>query len=160
MDDTWLARYPRPEFIGYDGGSEYKSVFNEMRMNYGMKKAQTTAYNPQSNGIIERVHLVLNNSLKTFELEEQELDEDNPWGPFLSAAAYAICSTVHTTLDATPAQLVFGRDMILPLKFKTDWARIKESQTKRDRTKQSQRESFPCETRIQSWRQSISGSPS
>jgi hypothetical protein len=37
---------------------------------------------------------------------------------------WAICSTVHTTLDATPGQLVFGRDMLLPIHIKTDWARI------------------------------------
>jgi transposase InsO family protein len=126
MDDTWLSRYPRPEFLGYDGGSEFKSVFDQMRLNYGMKRVQTTAYNPQSNGIIERVHAVLNNCLKTFELEERELDEANPWGPFLSAAAYAIRSTVHTTLEASPAQLVFGRDMLLPITFRANWARIRE----------------------------------
>jgi len=49
------------------------------------------------------------------------------WGPFLvSAAAWAIRSTVHTTLDATPGQLVFGQDMLLPIQLKTDWARIRQ----------------------------------
>ena len=28
--DVWLTRYPRPEYLGYDGGSEFKQVFNEM----------------------------------------------------------------------------------------------------------------------------------
>ena len=126
MDDTWLSRYPRPEYLGYDGGSEFKDTFNEMRLNYGMKRAQSTPYNPQSNGIIERVHLVLNNCLRTFELEERDLDPINPWTPFLSAAAYAIRSTYHTTLGATPAQLVFGRDMILPMKFNADWTAIEQ----------------------------------
>ena len=67
-------------------------------------------------------HAVLNNCLKTFELEERELDEANPWGPFLSAAAYAIRSTVHTTLEASPAQLV----LLLPITFRANWARIRE----------------------------------
>jgi transposase InsO family protein len=52
----WLSRYPKPEIIGFDGGSEFKNVFEEMRKNYGMKKQITTTYNPQTNGIIERVH--------------------------------------------------------------------------------------------------------
>jgi transposase InsO family protein len=43
-----------------------------MRKNYGMKKRVTTAYNPQANGIIERVHLVLADALRTFELQERE----------------------------------------------------------------------------------------
>jgi hypothetical protein len=30
FDDVWLSRYPRPEYLGFDGGSEYKNVFNDM----------------------------------------------------------------------------------------------------------------------------------
>ena len=82
-----------------------------------------TAHNPQSNAIVERVHQVLGDMLRTFELEEQQLDEDNPFGRFLSACAYSVRSTYHTTLQATPAQLVFGRDMILPVNFRADWSR-------------------------------------
>jgi hypothetical protein len=49
------------------------------------------------------------------------MDEKYPWGPFLSSAAYAIRRTFYTTLKATPGQLVFGRDMLLPIKFMADW---------------------------------------
>jgi transposase InsO family protein len=125
FDEVWLSRYPRPEIIGFDGGSEFKHVFEEMRKNYGMKKRVTTAYNPQANGIIERVHLVLADALRTFELQERELDATDPWSSFLASAAFAIRSTYHTTLGASPGQLVFGRDMLLPIKFKANWAEIK-----------------------------------
>ena len=81
--------------------------------NYRIKEKPSTSYNPQSNGIIEHVNQVLGNALRTFELEEKELDTNDPWGHFLSAAAWAIRSTVHTTLDATPGQLVFGRYIAL-----------------------------------------------
>ena len=103
MDDVWFSRYPRPKIIGFDGGSEFKSVFAETIANYGLEAAITTAYNPQSNGIIERVHQVINDALRTFELEERELDEKDPWTPFLQATCFAIRSTYHTTLGATPA---------------------------------------------------------
>ena len=126
FNNTWLTRYPRPQYIGYDNGSEFKAQFKEMCNNYGIKEKPSTSYNPQSNGIIERVHQVLGNALRTFELENAELDTNDPWGHFLSAAAWAIRSTVHTTLDATPGQLVFGRDMLLPIQIKTDWARIRQ----------------------------------
>jgi hypothetical protein len=49
------------------------------------------------------------------------LDEKYPWGPFLSSAVYAIRSTFHTTLKATPGKLVFGRDMVLPITVMSDW---------------------------------------
>ena len=69
---------------------------------------------------------LLNDILRTFELEDRELYEADPWTEFLSAAAFAIRATYHTTLNATPAQLVFGRDMILPISIRANWARIKE----------------------------------
>jgi len=47
---------------------------------------------------------VLGNALRNFELEEHELDETHPWDEFLTAAAFAIRSTHHTTLQASPAQ--------------------------------------------------------
>ena len=125
MDDTWLCRYPRPQFIGFDNGSEFKNIFFEMCTNYGMKPKPNTAYNPQGNSIVERVHQVINDMFRTFELENQQLDSKEPWNRFLSATAFAIRSTFHTTLGATPGQLVFNRDMILPIKFNYDWATIR-----------------------------------
>jgi hypothetical protein len=69
--------------------------------------------------------LVLANALKTFELQERELKENDPWSTFLASAAFAIRNTYHTTLQAMPGQLMFGRDMLLPIKFKANWAEIK-----------------------------------
>ena len=83
----WLCRYPRPNLVGYDNGSEFKKYFKEMCINYGLKSKPSTAYNPQSNGMIERVHQVLGNALRTFELDEEDLKEEDPWMPYLSAAA-------------------------------------------------------------------------
>jgi hypothetical protein len=40
--------------------------------------------------------------LRTAEIDGREMDEKDLWGPFLSSAAYAIRSTFHTTLKATP----------------------------------------------------------
>ena len=124
FDHAWLSRYPRPQVIGFDNGGENKGLFAEMVDNYGMDRKPTTSHNPQSNGIIERVHSVLNDMLRTFELEEMELNEKDPWSEFLSSCAFAIRSTYHTTLEATPAQVVFGRDMLLPITWKADWEKL------------------------------------
>ena len=37
----------------------------------------------------------------------------------------ALRSTYHTTLRATPGQLVFGRDMVLNVQHQADWTAIK-----------------------------------
>ena len=43
------------------------------------------------------------------------------WKGILSATAFAVQSTFHTTLQQTPGQLVFGRDMIFNIKHKANW---------------------------------------
>jgi hypothetical protein len=126
FDDAWLTRYPRPKYIGFDNGGENKGMFSQMMKNCGLKNKPTTSYNPQSNGVVERVHAVLNDMLRTYELEERELDQNDPFSEILSSIAFAIRATYHTTLQATPAQLVFGRDMILPIAIEADWQLIKQ----------------------------------
>ena len=44
----------------------------------------------------------------------------------MAAAAFAIRATIHTTLQKTPAQLVFGRDMILNVQHIANWEYIKQ----------------------------------
>jgi hypothetical protein len=39
---------------------------------------------------------------------------------------HAIRSTYHTTLQATPCQLVFGRDMIHNIAFRANWDQIQK----------------------------------
>jgi cleavage and polyadenylation specificity factor subunit 1 len=125
---TWLMRYPRPQAIGFDNGGEFKSVFRALCHQFGLKEKPSGEYNPQSNGVLERMHQTLANALRTFELEQRELDPVDPWTPFLSAAAFAIRSTHHPVLEATPGQVVFGRDMMLPIEIQTNWALIAERQ--------------------------------
>ena len=57
--------------------------------------------------MIERIHQTLGNIIRTFDLDE--LDEEDPWSGILAAAMFALRATFHTTLQATPMQLVFGR---------------------------------------------------
>jgi hypothetical protein len=120
FDDLWLSRYPRPEYIGFDNEGEYKNIFEELVYNYGIRKKNSTTFNPQYNGIIERVHLTLNDALRTAEVDGRELDDKDPWGTILSSAVYKIRSTFHTILKETPRQLVFGRDTVLPIIFLAD----------------------------------------
>jgi hypothetical protein len=88
-------------------------------------KARTNQHNPQSNGIIEQLHLVIGNMLRTFENNNRNLPPMMLFRSFISAASWAIHNTYHTTLQATPGQLAFGRDMVLSIPFRADWAQIK-----------------------------------
>ena len=108
--------------------------------NYGIKPKPSTTYNLQSNGIIKCIHQVLGNALRVFELDKRELDTKDPYAAFLSAASYAIRSTYHITLQATPAQLVYGRDMVLPVQFKTDWEVIRVNRQKKRKKQSTQKQ--------------------
>jgi hypothetical protein len=48
----------------------------------------------------------------------------------LQACAFGIRSTFHTTLQASPGQLVFGRDIIHDIRFQANWDRIKKNKQK------------------------------
>jgi hypothetical protein len=45
---------------------------------------------------------------------------------FLSDAAWAIRSTYHTVLEASPGAAIFGRDMLFDIPFIADWQKIGE----------------------------------
>jgi hypothetical protein len=58
-----------------------------------------------------------------------EIDMANSVAPsdiatFLTNVAWAICSTHHTVLKASPGAAIFGRDMLFDILFIADWNRI------------------------------------
>ena len=75
---------------------------------------------------IQSLNNVVNYMLRSFDLEKENLEEDNPFEYFLQSTAWAIRSIYHTTLQATPCQLVFGRDMIHNIALKANWDRIQK----------------------------------
>ena len=127
-EQEWLCRYPWPTQVTFDRGSEFMGEdFRKMlREEYGIKRKPITTRNPQANAIVERVHQVIGNMIRTFELEENYLDDDDPWKGILSATAFAVRSTLHTMLKRMPGQLVFGRDMIFNIQHQADWEAIKQ----------------------------------
>ena len=69
--------------------------------------------------------------IKTFKIYDREdLEKQDPWSGILAAIMFGVRATYHTTLDATPAQLVFGRDAILPIQHKADWTHIQNKKRK------------------------------
>ena len=97
--------------------SSYESQdFQNQLLAYGIEAVPTTVKNPQRN-YVERVHQTLGNILRTKALDRYHFDYTDPWSDILAQAAWALRSTVHTWYDATPGQLVFGRDMIYDLSF-------------------------------------------
>eukprot|EP00957_Ditylum_brightwellii_P051566 3910683-Ditylum_brightwellii.AAC.1 len=58
--------------------------------------------------------------IRSFEVHSNNIDEKDPWTDILSAVRFATRATVHTTMQSTPMQLVFGGDDILNVKHEAD----------------------------------------
>ena len=93
---------------------------------YGLKINRITTRNPQANAILERVHQTIGNMIRTMQVQNMVLDDENPWDGVLSATMFALRATVHTTTRFTPTQLVFGRDAILNTRHEANWQIIKD----------------------------------
>jgi hypothetical protein len=59
---------------------------------------------------VEHVHQTLGNMLRTHKLEGHEFNDQDPWSQILANFAWALCLTIHSVINATPAQIDFGRD--------------------------------------------------
>jgi hypothetical protein len=127
IEQTWLSRYPWPTQVILDRGSEFMGEFTRMiEKDYGIKKKPITTRNPQANSILERIHQTIGNMVRTFQINKADLDENDPWSGILAAVMFATRATYHTTTQATPTQLVFGRDAILNTKFEANWRYIRQ----------------------------------
>jgi hypothetical protein len=64
--------------------------------------------------------------LCTSELDMAESVKASDIDLFLSDAAWAVCSTYHTMLKASPGAAIFGQDMLFDIPFIADWQKIGE----------------------------------
>lgn len=127
FEQTWLSSYPRPKQIIFDNRSEFKMHFVTLLKDFDIKPIPTTAINPQGNSPVERIHQVVHNMIKTKELDTFIFDYIQPWGEILSLVRWAINALYYSTLQATPAELVFGRDMLFNIKKMINWKAITDN---------------------------------
>ena len=124
----WLTRYPWPQRCIHDPGTEFTGPeFQTLLQNCHIRDLCTTAKNPQSNAVCERMHQTVGNVLRTLlhgnppqniASAEQYVDEA------LSIAMHAMRAGIHTTLGSSPGNLVFNRDMFLNIPLIADWHAI------------------------------------
>ena len=88
-------------------------LFSELMRLPGLQKQRTSGYNPRSNGLVEQA----NRSVKTYltsVLSQNNLIR-NYWDRWLLEMAYSYNTSVHSTTNFTPAQLMFGRNLRIPI---------------------------------------------
>jgi hypothetical protein len=124
INKMWLSRYPRCCYIIYNNGSEFKLNFEYLCETYGIKRKPTTVKNPQSNAILERLHQVLGQMLCTSKLDMDKTITPDDVDVFLHNAAWAIRSTYHTVLKASPGAMIFGCNMLFDIPLIANWNKI------------------------------------
>ena len=110
-----------------DTGKELLAEFKIMMENdYRISCSPISMRNPQANAIVERVHQTIGNIIRTFKIQEMDLGNENPWEGILSSTMFAIRTTVYTTTQHTPSQMVFGSNAILNINKEANWQLIKQ----------------------------------
>ena len=63
--------------------------------------------------------------MQNFNISTQTyVDKNDPWLGILATAEFSIISTTNRQKLYSPGKLIFGRDMILPIKHMVDWELI------------------------------------
>ena len=74
----------------------------------------TSGYRPQTNGALERSHIVLTEYIKHY------LNDFDDWDKIVPFAMFSYNTSVHEAINFTPHELVFGATARCPSAFSTD----------------------------------------
>jgi hypothetical protein len=92
---TWITRFGVPHTITSDRGTQFTSaLWSQLTSFLQIEHINTTAFHPQSNGLVERFHRRLKDTLR------------------------ARCRTTpHEKTGFSPAEATFGSPLVLPAQF-------------------------------------------
>jgi Integrase zinc binding domain len=123
VDQHWFCCYPRPRIAIFDNGSEFFFEFLESLRSYGVTPKPTTVKNPQTNAFVERVHQVIGDAICSMELHTKHCN-DVTIHAVLQNVAYGLRATYHSSIAASPGQLVVGRDMVINSIYLVNWKNL------------------------------------
>ena len=111
MVDGFFCRFGMPNELHSDQGSNFESaLFRECCQLLGIRKTRTTPLHPESDGMVERFNRTL-----VQEMAKRCRHGQTDWDQHIPTILMAYRSAEHEATGYTPAQLMIGRDLRLPL---------------------------------------------
>ena len=95
-----------------DGGSENKKITKKLLEDYQIHLIVISAYHPQSNGLVERGHDAIVNSLSKYCSKEPQ-----NWVQYLPLALWSDRISTRRSTGYSAFELLYGRDCLLPIEL-------------------------------------------
>lgn len=109
----WVARFGTPKTITTDQGTQFESaMFKELARLVGSEHIHTTAFHPQSNGLVERWHRAFKAAMMCH--------TDTPWTKLLPTVLLGLRSCFKEDLHSSVAEMLYGTPLRLPNEFFDD----------------------------------------
>lgn len=105
----WVSRFGAPNHITSDRGTEFtNTLWTGMAEGFGAVLHRTTAHHPQANGMVERLHRRIKESLRA------RLDGNSRWTEQLPWVLLGLRTAAVAGVEVSPAELVYGVPLALP----------------------------------------------
>jgi hypothetical protein len=105
---SWVACFGVPSLLMSDRGVQFTSaLWGAVMKKLGIKHTMSTAFHPQSNGLVERVHCRLKDALKAH-LAGSEWVSHLPW------VLLGLRAAPREDSGVSAAELVYGAPLMLP----------------------------------------------
>ena len=108
-EDNWIRTFGVPTLLISDRGAQFTSNYwAEQCQMFGIHSETTPAYHPEANGMVERWHRTLKNTISC----DQYIDKN--WASRLLIILLGLRAQPHLDSGLSPHQQAFGMELTLP----------------------------------------------
>ena len=105
----WISHFGVPDTVQTDRGRQFTStLWKDAMTSLSIKHRLSSAYHPQSNGMVERFHRQLKATLRS------RLSTNSDWVAELPLTMLSLRTTPKADLKVAPSDMVFGEALQLP----------------------------------------------
>src|SRR5215216_5852692 len=112
--DEIICRHGVPDELLSDRGTSFlNKVVDALCEKFQTKHRLTSAYRPQTNGMVERFNRTIGECLAKL-----IADKEKEWDEYVESVLFAYRTMKHNTTGYTPFYLLYGRQATLPIELK------------------------------------------